>query len=128
MVFQHFLGKEKAGGSRPPVGSIPLSCEAADDKTQWRFMVGSVKAITASGQLISASATGGQIGPYVCGAARVIVVAGSQKIVPNLDAAPDRIRDYVQPYENRPDGPHVGERVSGRFTSRGGGLARRSPR
>ncbi len=37
MVHQHFLGKEKAGGSSPPVGSILFQCEAADDKVEWRF-------------------------------------------------------------------------------------------
>jgi len=30
MVIQHFLGKEKAGGSSPPGGSIPVLCGARE--------------------------------------------------------------------------------------------------
>lgn len=83
---------------------------AMDRKTQGReirkliaapdFMLGSVAAITEDGVLVSASATGSQLGPYVSGAGRVILVVGSQKIVADLDAALRRINDVVSPYEN----------------------------
>jgi hypothetical protein len=64
------------------------------------FMVGSVAALTEDGALVSASATGTQIGPYAATAGRLILVVGSQKIVPDLDAALRRIREVVFPYEN----------------------------
>lgn len=64
------------------------------------FMVGSVAAVTDDGALVAASATGSQLGPYAAGAGRVILVVGSQKIVPDLDAALRRIRDIAFPYEN----------------------------
>ena len=64
------------------------------------FMVGSVAAITEGGALVSASATGSQLGAYVAGAGRLILVVGSQKIVPDLDAALRRIDEVVFPYEN----------------------------
>ncbi len=64
------------------------------------YMVGSVHALTEAGQLVTASATGSQLGPYASGARTLILVVGSQKIVPNLDEALRRITDYLQPYED----------------------------
>jgi acyl-CoA hydrolase len=64
------------------------------------IMVGSVAAITEDGVLVAASATGSQLGPYASGAGRLILVVGSQKIVPDLDAALRRIDEVVFPYED----------------------------
>jgi hypothetical protein len=63
------------------------------------FMLGSVQAITEDGVLVDVSATGSQIGPYANTAGKVILVVGSQKIVPDLETAFRRIREYVQPWE-----------------------------
>ena len=63
-------------------------------------MVGSVAAVTEDGTLVAASATGSQLGSYVSGAGRLILVVGSQKIVPDLDAALRRIDEVVFPYED----------------------------
>jgi len=46
------------------------------------------------------SASGSQIGPYAATAEHLILVVGSQKLVPDLDAALRRIEDYVLPYED----------------------------
>jgi hypothetical protein len=64
------------------------------------FMLGSVAAITADGTLVAASATGSQLGAYASGAGRLILVVGSQKLVPDIDAAMARIREVVFPWEN----------------------------
>ena len=64
------------------------------------FMLGSVAALTADGTLVAASATGSQLGAYAAGAGRLILVVGSQKLVPDLDAAMRRIREVVFPWEN----------------------------
>jgi hypothetical protein len=64
------------------------------------FMLGSVAAVTADGVLVAASATGSQLGAYVAGAGRLILVVGSQKIVRDLAAALRRIEDVVFPYED----------------------------
>jgi L-lactate utilization protein LutC len=63
------------------------------------FMLGSVNAITESGILVVASATASQIGPYANTAGKLILVVGSQKIVPDLETAFKRIREHVQPWE-----------------------------
>ncbi|MFI4972803.1 MAG: LUD domain-containing protein, partial [Hyphomicrobiales bacterium] len=64
------------------------------------YMLGSVQAITESGDLVVASASSGQLGPYASGAGKLIIVAGSQKIVRDLDQALRRIEEHVFPYED----------------------------
>ena len=64
------------------------------------WMLGSVAALTEDGTLVAASATGSQLGPYAAGAGRLVLIVGSQKIVPDLEAAMRRIREVVFPYEN----------------------------
>jgi hypothetical protein len=81
-----------------------------DRKTQGRemrkmvgapdFMLGSVQAVTRAGQLVVASASGSQMGPYSAGSGKLILVVGSQKIVPDLDTALRRIYEHVFPYED----------------------------
>ncbi len=63
-------------------------------------MLSSVQAVTRDGALVTASYSGSQIGPIAGGAGRVIFVIGSQKIVPDLEAAMRRVRETVQPYED----------------------------
>jgi LUD domain len=63
-------------------------------------MLGSVNAVTETGSLVTASASGSQLGPYVSGAGKVILVVGTQKIVPGLQETLRRIDDYVFPLED----------------------------
>ena len=63
-------------------------------------MLGSVHAVTETGSLVAASASGSQLGPYVTGAGKVILVVGTQKIVPDLQDALRRIDEYVFPLED----------------------------
>jgi hypothetical protein len=58
-------------------------------------MLGSVHAVTETGSLITASMGGSQLGPYVSGAGRVILVVGTQKIVPDLEEGLRRVNDYA---------------------------------
>ena len=58
------------------------------------YAAGSVQAVTEDGQVLIASNSGSQLGPYVVGAGKVIWVVGSQKIVKDLDAGLRRIREY----------------------------------
>jgi hypothetical protein len=64
------------------------------------YMLGSVQAVTADGALYVASYSASQIGPYAGTSRRVILVVGSQKIVPDFETALRRIREHVQPYED----------------------------
>src|SRR6202022_1775766 len=64
------------------------------------LMVNSVQAVTEAGQLVVVSASGSQIGAISAGGEKLILVVGSQKIVPDLNAAFQRIREHVFPYED----------------------------
>jgi YkgG family uncharacterized protein len=64
------------------------------------YMVGSVQAITEEGDLVIASASSSQLGPYASTAGRLILVVGAQKIVRDLDEALRRIEHHVFPYED----------------------------
>jgi len=59
--------------------------------------LGSVEAVTEDGQLVLASASGSQLGPISSGAGRVILVVGSQKVVPDLETAFRRVEEYSYP-------------------------------
>jgi len=63
-------------------------------------MLGSAHAVTEAGQIVITSASGSQIGPIASGAGKLILVIGSQKIVPDLDSAFRRITAHVFPYED----------------------------
>jgi hypothetical protein len=63
-------------------------------------LLGSVHAITEQGQLLVASAAGNQLAAAAFGASRVIWVAGTQKIVRDLDEGLRRIREYSLPLED----------------------------
>lgn len=79
------------------------------------YMLGSAQAITEAGDLVVASATANQLGPYASGAGRLILIVGSQKIVRDLDEAMLRIDKKVFPFEDAmvrervPTGTFVGK-------------------
>lgn len=64
------------------------------------YMLGSVHAVTETGSVIIASMTGSQLAGYVSGAAHVIWVVGTQKIVPTLEAGLQRVAIYTLPLED----------------------------
>lgn len=64
------------------------------------FIVGSVHAVTESGTLVAASASGSQLPGYAGAAARAIWVVGAQKVVPDLSAALDRVENHCLPLES----------------------------
>jgi L-lactate utilization protein LutC len=92
------------------VRSVRSVLREMDMATQWDEMralgarpdviVGSVHAVTEQGEVVVASASGSQLGPYASGAGKVIWVVGSQKIVPTLDDAMRRVEEYSLPLED----------------------------
>lgn len=63
-------------------------------------MLGSVHAVTETGSLVAASMGGSQLGPYVAGAGRVILVVGTQKIVSDVEEGLRRVDEYAFPLED----------------------------
>jgi len=90
--------------------SVRAKLSMMDQKTQNRkmqkmgatpeFMLGSVHAVTETGHVIIASKTGSQLAGYVAGAAHVIWVVGTQKIVPNIEVGMKRVEEYTLPLED----------------------------
>ena len=58
------------------------------------YALGSAHAVTRDGTLVIASASGSQLASYAWGAANVIFVVGAQKLVPDLEAARERISEH----------------------------------
>ncbi len=62
--------------------------------------VGSVQAVTQDGKMVTASASGSQVALYAYGAAHLIIVVGTNKIVKDLDEAFRRIHEHAIPLED----------------------------
>ncbi|MGW1962665.1 LUD domain-containing protein [Streptomyces sp. NPDC001935] len=90
--------------------SVKARGTAMDRATQmaeiWRMLacpdvvVGSVAAVTETGSLVAASASGSQLPAYAGSAPRVILVVGAQKVVPDLETALRRVDEYCVPLED----------------------------
>ena len=97
---------EKSGrydAVRPRIWSMDRAAQAGEIRRLSAapdVMLGSVHAVTETGSLVAASMGGSQLGPYVAGAGRVILVVGTQKIVSDLDEGLRRIEEYSFPLED----------------------------
>ena len=65
------------------------------------YFLGSVHAVSQTGQLVIASMTGSQLAPYAYAASNIIWVVGAQKITPSLEEAIRRVREHVYPHEDK---------------------------
>jgi len=96
-----------ASGRYASVRAHGMKLDRAKDADQIRRLlgspdvaVGSANAVTETGALVFASASGSQLPGYAGGAAQAIWVIGAQKVVPDLGAALRRIDEYVLPLES----------------------------
>ena len=64
------------------------------------FVVGSVAALTETGSIVVASASGSQVPAYSGGAGHAIWIVGAQKVVPDLSAALRRVEEHCLPLES----------------------------
>jgi LUD domain len=67
---------------------------------QPEYALGSVHAVTRDGALVIASASGSQLASYAWGAVNVIFAVGAQKLVPDAEAARERIYEHSLPLED----------------------------
>ena len=63
------------------------------------YFLGSVHAVAETGELVIASASGSQLGPYAFTASNVVWVVGAQKIVKSVDDGIRRVKEFVMPHE-----------------------------
>lgn len=88
---------------RPKVFSLDRRTQASKIRklrSSPDYIVGSVHAVTESGQVLTASGGGSQLAPYAYGATKVIWVVGAQKIVSDLNEGFRRIEEYSYPLED----------------------------
>lgn len=81
---------------RPPLKAIDNSGERT--RARWRattadYFFGGINAITESGEILNADGSGTRVAAYAYGAGRVFLVAGINKLVPDLASAFDRLRN-----------------------------------
>jgi acyl-CoA hydrolase len=101
-IFQEFMDNEKYDFIRRRTMKMDRNTQRDEMRKAGAapdIMVNSAHAVTEAGQIVMTSATGSQIGPIAYGAGKLILVIGSQKVVPDLNTALRRIEDYVIPYE-----------------------------
>lgn len=79
--------------------------------------IGSFHAVTHDGKIMMASGSGSQLPGYAYGAGKVIFVAGTHKIVKNIDEGFERIYNHSLPLES--------ERMDKAYNTTGGSNARR---
>ena len=88
---------EQYDSARNRMFALDFATQAQEMKAiggQPDYALGSVHAVTRDGTLVIASASGSQLASYAWGAANVIFVVGAQKLVPDLEAAHERIYQH----------------------------------
>lgn len=102
-IGEALVEREEFVALKPRLWSMDREANPREFRQQFAgpdVVVGSVHAITEDGQLVTASMSGSQLGMYAGGAGRVVLVAGTQKIVPDLATAFTRIEEHVFPLED----------------------------
>ncbi len=64
------------------------------------YFVSGVNAITQSGELLACDTAGSRVGAWLFSARHLVLVSGVNKIVPTLEDAFQRVREYVYPLES----------------------------
>ena len=64
------------------------------------YFLGGINAVAQTGELVAADLSGSRIGAYPFAAGNVVIVTGTNKIVPTLDDALDRLESVAYPLEN----------------------------
>jgi LUD domain len=89
---------------RPKVAAIADSDERVRARRRAGtadYFVGGINAITASGEILNADGGGNRVAAYAYGAGKLLLVAGVNKIVPDLAAAFERLRNRAAVEECR---------------------------
>lgn len=64
------------------------------------YFLGGINAVAQTGELVAADLSGSRVGAYPFAAGNVVIVTGTNKIVPTLDDALDRLESVAYPLEN----------------------------
>ena len=75
--------------------------QATRDALSTDYFVAGINAITLDGKIVNTDAGGNRVAGIIFGPRRVILVAGTNKIVANVEAAIERIRKVAAPLNSR---------------------------
>ena len=84
------------------------------DATIADWLVGGANAVTRAGEIVAVDGSGNRIAGYAFGAGKVLLVAGTNKLVPDLAAAFERIRNIAAVQECRKLGKRTPCALTGR--------------
>jgi hypothetical protein len=87
------------------------------------YFVAGINAVTAAGEIVNADGSGNRIAAYAFGAGKLFLVAGVNKIVPDIAAAFERLRNVAALQECR----HLGMNTPCALTGRCDNAACRGP-
>src|SRR5204862_1725714 len=124
--FMETLQSGRYGWLRPAIAAT----QDREERTRARrrattadWLIGGVNAVTAAGEIVNVDGSGNRLAGYAFGAGRVILFAGTNKLVPDLPAAFERIRNTAAVQECR----KLGKSTPCASTERCDNLACRGP-
>ena len=85
---------------RPDIGVEEQTRLARESQFADVFLM-STNALTMDGKIVNIDGVGNRVAALIFGPPKVIIVAGINKIVPDVDAAVHRIKNYVSPIHAR---------------------------
>ena len=91
----NFIDRRKPGISEEEQQKLRQESLSAD------VFVMSTNALTMDGKLVNIDGVGNRVAALIFGPPKVIIVAGINKVVPDMDAAVHRIKNYVAPIHAR---------------------------
>ncbi|MBI4361185.1 lactate utilization protein [Candidatus Micrarchaeota archaeon] len=74
--------------------------DARREATTADYFVSSAQAVTKDGKIVGCDASGSRVGAWLFAAKHLLIVAGTNKIVENQEAALKRIQEFAYPLEN----------------------------
>ncbi|EYE89215.1 membrane protein [Fervidicella metallireducens AeB] len=91
----HLLDRYKEGLSPDDIGKLYRESFFAD------FYITSSNAITENGELVNLDGNGNRVAAMIFGPKKIVIIAGWNKIVKNLDDAYERVRNYASPINSK---------------------------
>lgn len=91
----HFIDRDKAGLTEEEMYELRKESLLAD------VFLMSTNALTMDGKLVNIDGAGNRVAALVFGPPKVIIVAGINKIVSDVEAAVQRIKNYIAPIHAR---------------------------
>lgn len=91
----HLLDRYKEGLSPDDIGKLYRESFFSD------FYITSSNAITENGELVNLDGNGNRVAAMIFGPKKIVIIAGWNKIVKNLDDAYERVRNFASPINSK---------------------------